>query len=160
MLPKNCPSRSTLARRAGGFTLIEVMIVVAIIAILAAVALPSYRDYVRRGQTAEAFSSLSDFRSKMEQYYQDNRKYGAGSTCASDATANAWNGFTATEHFQYECTVTDSATQQSYSIKATGIAGAVSGDAYAIDQNGNRSTSVFKGAAVSAPCWLSRSSTC
>lgn len=160
MLLNDCSSETTPARRAAGFTLIEVMIVVAIIAILAAVAIPSYRDYIRRGQAAEAFSALSDFRSKMEQYYQDNRKYGTGSNCATDATANAWNGFASTEHFKFECALTDAVTQQSYSIKATGIAGAVSGDVYSIDQNGNRSTSVFKGATVSEPCWLSRSSTC
>lgn len=154
------PSGSTRPTRSGGFTLIEVMIVVAVIAILAAFALPSYRDYVRRGQTAEAFNSLSDFRSKMEQYYQDNRKYGAGSTCASDSTAKAWNDFTATEHFKYECAITDTTSQQAYSIKATGTSGAVTSDEYSIDQNGNRSTSVFKGANVTASCWLTRGNTC
>ncbi|MGO4392636.1 type IV pilin protein [Variovorax sp. M-6] len=151
---------SPLRCRSAGFTLIEVMIVVAIIAILASVALPSYQNYVRRGQQAEAFNSLSNFRARMEQYYQDNRKYGAGTTCASDSTANSWNGFAATDHFKYVCTITDASGQQAYSITATGASGAVNGDAYAIDQNGNRTTSNFKGAEVSAPCWLTKGSTC
>lgn len=141
-----------------GFTLIEVMIVVALISILAAVALPSYRDYVRRGQTAEAFSSLSDFRSKMEQYYQDNRKYG-GTKCADDSTAGSWNTFASSEHFKYDCAL-DDAKGQSFTVSATGISGAVTGDVYTIDHNGNRATTVFKGATVTATCWLSRSTTC
>jgi len=152
-------SRSKQSARSAGFTLIEVMIVVAIIAILAAVAIPNYRDYVRRGQAAEAFSALSDFRSKMEQYYQDNRKYGTGSTCAADSTAASWHGFAQTDHFRFEC-ATDSTNQQSYTLTAVGTAGAVVSDAYSIDQNGNRSTSVFKGVSVSAACWLSRGNTC
>ena len=62
---------------AWGFTLIELMIVIAVVAILAAVALPAYGDYLRRGQLPEAFTNLADLRVKMEQYYQDNRSYGA-----------------------------------------------------------------------------------
>lgn len=143
-----------------GFTLIEVMIVVAIIAILAAIALPSYNDYIRRGQQPEAFNALSNFRAKMEQYYQDNRNYGTGSTCASDSTASSWNAFADTDHFGYVCTITDATKQQSYSITATGKSGAVNGDVYAIDQNGNRTTTKFKGATVAQPCWLTKASTC
>ncbi|MFT3813235.1 MAG: type IV pilin protein [Acidovorax sp.] len=143
-----------------GFTLIEVMVTVAIVAILAAIALPSYNDYIRRGQQAEAFNALSDFRAKMEQYYQDNRNYGTSTGCASDATASSWNGFTPTQYFSYDCKITDTSTYQAYSITATGRAGQVNTDVYAIDQNGNRSTTQFKGAAVTANCWLTKSSTC
>ncbi|MBC7991790.1 MAG: prepilin-type N-terminal cleavage/methylation domain-containing protein, partial [Rhizobacter sp.] len=58
-----------------GFTLIEIMIVVAIIAVLAAFAIPQYRDYVLRGQLIEASNGLSAMRANMERYYQDNRTY-------------------------------------------------------------------------------------
>ncbi|MEJ8858349.1 type IV pilin protein [Variovorax robiniae] len=147
--------------RSRGFTLIEVMITVAIIAILASVAVPSYKDYIRRGQQPEAFNALSDFRAKMEQYYQDNRGYGTGTstTCAPDSTASSWNAFAATARFGYVC-ATDGATQQSYTITATGTAGQVNGDKYRIDQLGNRTTTKFKGATVSANCWLTSSSSC
>ena len=62
-------------QRYKGFTLIEVMIVVAIIAILATVALPAYTDYVRRGKIAEGTSALLAMKTKMEQYFADNRSY-------------------------------------------------------------------------------------
>lgn len=67
-----------------GFTLIELMVTVAVIAILAAIALPSYSDYVTRSKFAEPMGILADLRVKMEQYYADNRRYSSdvgGATC-------------------------------------------------------------------------------
>jgi type IV pilus assembly protein PilE len=154
--------------RAAGFTLIELMITIAIVGILAAVALPSYKNYIRRGQQPEAFNALSDYRTKMEQYYQDNRNYGSTApTCADSTTASTWNTFapSGAKYFSYACvavTGTGETTPQSYTITATGIAGGVVGDKYKIDQNGNRTTTVFKGVTLStaAPCWLTSSSSC
>ena len=65
-------------RSNSGFTLIEVMITVAIVAILAAIAVPSYNEYVQRARITEATSNLSDMRNKMEQYFQDNRTWTPG----------------------------------------------------------------------------------
>ena len=56
-----------------GFTLIELMVVVVVIGILAAIGYPSYTDYIRRGKIAEATATLGDWRTKMETYYLDNR---------------------------------------------------------------------------------------
>ncbi|WP_286509649.1 type IV pilin protein [Variovorax davisae] len=152
-------------RRSAGFTLIEVMIVVAIIGILAAVAVPAYNDYIRRGQVQEAFSFLSDYRTKLEQYYQDNRNYGTSAACAADPTANTWNTFapSSAKYFSFGCaTNTDAGdtTQQSYTVTATGNAGAAVGFVYTINQNGDRATTTFKGSAVTATCWLTKATTC
>ena len=62
-------------RSSAGFTLIEAMITVAVIAILAAVALPNYFDYVTRSRIVEAKTNLADMRTRLEQYFLDNRAY-------------------------------------------------------------------------------------
>ena len=83
------PPRTFLRSTSQGFTLIEVMITVAIIGILAAVAYPSYTDYVRKSHIQEAFSNLSAYRAKLEQYYQDNRAFAASATATTCGGAAA-----------------------------------------------------------------------
>ena len=127
-----------------GFTLIEIMIVVAIIGILASIAIPSYQDYVLKGRAAEAPGILSDLRIKMEQCFQDNRSY---ATCAAFCapTAGAVN-------FSYSCTAAPDAL--TYQIDAAGVAAkGMTNFAFSIDQN-NAKTSTYNGT-TGANCWLS-----
>lgn len=58
-----------------GFTLIEMMIVVAIIGILAVIAYPSYAEYVKRGNRSEGQALLSDIAAAQERYYSQNNRY-------------------------------------------------------------------------------------
>ena len=70
-----------------GFTLIEVMIVVAMVAILAAIAIPSYQNYIRKTRRTDAKNALLDLATREEKFYSINNKY---STTASDLGYSAF----------------------------------------------------------------------
>src|SRR5688572_14616444 len=104
-----------------GFTLIEVMITVAIVGILAAIAIPSYTQYILRGELTEAHSQLLTLRTQAEQWFQDNRTF-AGFPCAAAGS----------KYFTYSC---PTLTTDTYTIRALGVAGEGTGDfTYTIDQ--------------------------
>jgi len=73
-----------------GFSLIELMIVVAIIAILATVALPSYRQHVIRSQRTDATAALLRVASNQEKYYIQNNTYGTYAQLGSPTTEHGW----------------------------------------------------------------------
>ena len=75
-----------------GFTLIELMIVVAIIAILAAIALPAYQDYVARSQVSEAMTLSSGAKTAVTEYYADKGAFPTTNALAGLAGASSING--------------------------------------------------------------------
>ncbi len=75
-----------------GFTLIELMIVVAIIAILAAIALPAYQDYVARSQVSEAMSLTSGAKTAVAEYYADRGQWPADNAAAGLAQDTSISG--------------------------------------------------------------------
>src|SRR5262245_13757884 len=114
------------AQRMRGFTLIEIMITVAILAIVASVALPSYRAYIERSRLPAALDALNAIAAKMELVFQDRNDgtYGSGPTCninlgqAQDfvlSCAPSGNAFLAT------ATGTGRMTGYSYTVNNTGV---------------------------------------
>lgn len=131
-----------------GFTLVELLIVVAIIGIIAGIAVPQYGDYLTRSKLTEATATLSEHRVKMEQYFQDNRTY--VSACAASSIAATPTG----RYFTYACS-NESAT--TFTITATGVAAqGTGGFVFTINQANARGTTTVKtgwsGAASS--CWV------
>jgi type IV pilus assembly protein PilE len=145
--------QATMAGNARGFTLIELMIVVAVVAILAAIALPNYSDYVTRSRIPDATSNLSAKRVQMEQWFQDNHTY-PGATqgaCIADTTSS--------RYFDFSCLVPGTAAV--FTLQAIGK-GSMAGFTYTIDQsNTKQTTAVPAGWTTSANCWVtSKGGTC
>jgi type IV pilus assembly protein PilE len=142
-------------KRQTGFTLIELMIVVAIVGILAAIAVPMYTDHIIRTTLVEGHTGLSDFRVRMEQFYQDNRTYtGAGlGGCGAAAPTNVTN-------FDYAC----QSAGQTYVATATGkAAGRAAGFVFTVNEQNARATTATKAgweSASMANCWVSRKKSC
>lgn len=152
-------------RKNAGFTLIELMSVVAIIAILAAIAVPQYNDYIRRASLQEALSTLADFRVRLEQFYQDNRAYGTvgeAIPCGHDGVAQRIDFAAAAGRFTYGCVLSGAGADQNqaFVISASGSSGAAVGHAYTLDSGNSKVTTMFRGGVVAKSCWLVSGSEC
>jgi type IV pilus assembly protein PilE len=130
---------------AAGYTLVEVMVTVAIVGILSAVAVPAYTDYVTRGRLAEAFTALGGAQASAEQFWANNRTY---------VGFDGSNSFpAATPNFSYALS---GASASAYTVTATGQDKAA-GFVYTIDQTGARTTTGSPaGWGTSATCWVDR----
>jgi type IV pilus assembly protein PilE len=132
--PRPSVHRKVLRVCTRGFTLMEMMIVVAIMGILSAVAYPSYRDYIVRGSLVDGTNGLSTLRAQMERYYQDNRSYasvGSFTTpCAGSAGARTFGNFVVSS-----C----SPTAIAFTLEAVG-SGPAAGFTFTIDEKDVRAT--------------------
>jgi type IV pilus assembly protein PilE len=129
-----------------GFTLVELMIVVTIVGILTAIAIPAYTDYVIRGRLVEAPAALADGRIKLEQSFQDNNGSYASGTCPAE-----------TVNFTYACDL----AATTFTITATGK-DSVADFSYSINESNTKKTlSLKSGWGTPGDCWItSKGGTC
>ncbi|MDN3557133.1 type IV pilin protein [Halomonas maura] len=127
------------ARRQAGFTLIELMIVVAVIGILAAIAYPSYTQYVQKARRVDAMSSLTDIASQLERCYTVSSDYQAAN-CPSGTSVDS-------EEAYYSINI--SASTASYTLTAT----PQSGKSQASDTGCNSMTLNNLGEREPDECW-------
>lgn len=134
----------TANSRFRGFTLIELMVAIGVVGILSAIAIPTYRGYVRRGDAEEAVAGLASGRVAIEQYFLDNRTYaglnsGLNPQCPVSSNAN----------FTFACSNLSATT---YTLTATG-ADSMAGYTYTINQANLRTTTSPWG---NGNCWILR----
>ncbi|MEO6928130.1 MAG: type IV pilin protein [Casimicrobiaceae bacterium] len=134
-------------RNARGFTLIEMLIVVVLVGVLAAIALPSYFQYVQRSKIIEATTGLSNMRTKFEQFFLDNRTY-VGACAQYKANIQAQ-----IKAFVLDC---PTETASAYTLTATGDpSNAMDASfVYSVNEQDVKTSAGPYGS--SASCWVTR----
>jgi len=141
-----------------GVTLLELMIVVAIVGVIMAFAIPSYRDYSIRAHRVDAKAMLMRVAAAQEKYYLANNTY-----CANSVMDDEMPNGLGIEHYSnegyYNVTIDDGAFDlgNGYSIVATAVGGQLDGDAgckvFTINHKGVRFGGASKGGTNDPHCW-------
>ena len=143
-------------KHATGFTLLEMMIVLTIVAILAAIAVPQYNETVMRGRLVDSHTKLGDMRIQMEKYFMDNRTYANAGACGISATVLADYNADPGRSFDFTCPA-GSLTATTYLLRADGRATkGMAGFVFTVDQTNAKTSAGPAGWTAAGNCWLMR----
>ena len=117
---------TTAVKKSAGFTLIELMITVAIVGILAAIALPAYSQYIARGKRAEARAAILQAEGWLERFYTDNKSY-TTATNTNAAFNTRFSSIPSSGAANYSITLVVSTASASFTITAAPL-GSMTGD--------------------------------
>jgi type IV pilus assembly protein PilE len=150
-------ARRTATVHGTGFTLIELMVIVVVVSLLAAIAYPGYQQYVKRGRRADAKAALTEMAQFMERYYSENNSYSAASLPVTTSPREGG----AVYNLKFGGSCTDGSTSVGISpqahcflVQAIPVTdGLMDGDecgTFGLDNTGNK---VVSGDAGAAQCW-------
>jgi type IV pilus assembly protein PilE len=137
-----------------GFTLVELMIVVGVIGVLAAIAIPQYDSYVRKSKRADAKVALSSLAQMQESFFANNNRYTSklgtgGLNCQKKGICNA-DELTTSPEKDKNYTLSITATANSYTVTATANSASQKKDdrclTFSIDSRGQKT-------ATNPDCW-------
>jgi len=119
-----------------GFTLIELMITIAIISVIAGIAIPAYNGYIETARMTEADNNLAAIRLAQEEFFLENNNYFQGKTVDSTlsaASGSLWSASKGNDGYNFDYVVTLSS---GWTATATGITGTkVAGKTRTISKN-------------------------
>jgi type IV pilus assembly protein PilE len=137
--------KDTIMHREAGFTLLELMIVVIIIGILSAIAIPSYHRYVVRAHRTDAQRTLLDLAGRQERYFYSHNTYADALGGLGGSSSMAGNNYTI---------LPPSATSTDYTITAQAVGAQAQQDAecqsLSVDRAGSQTSA---GTATASVCW-------
>ncbi|MES2101200.1 MAG: type IV pilin protein [Pseudomonadota bacterium] len=141
-------------RDSGGFTLIELMIVVVVVALLAAIALPSFMNSIRKSRRAEAVASISAIEQAQERWRANNTTYAANSVLTT-AAPNGLGQPATTENGRYSLALSGN-NETGYVVTATAVTtGSQASDTQGSTSCATLTVTITNGNGVKAPaaCW-------
>jgi len=141
--------------RSAGFSLVELMITVVIAAILAAIAYPSYTQYVHKSRRTDARTALLDLAARQERFFSTQNLYSGTPAELGYAGAAFPVQIQSSGQVFYQLSVVTANSRTTYTATATPVGPQATDDcgSYVIDQLGRQSNSGLKSGATSATCW-------
>ena len=138
-----------MGRHCIGSTLIEHLIAMAVTALLAGVAVPTYTAQLRRGWIVDATTTLATYAGRLEASFDSNGNYGVAACSVAAPTG--------TDQWTFSCTV--QAAGQGFLVTATGQ-NTMAGYAYTLNEASSRNTTAYPAVSGARTCWLIQGTEC